>query len=187
MVRLKWGMEYKGYLVSTDNYMNLQVSSLEGVSLSLVRTRLADPCWPRLTLPSLRCDLPTQLANTEEYQEGASVGSLGEVFIRCVASFSRPQLAAHADLLLRACNRCNNVLQCVSSTPSTSDREADLPHLPAASAAQRNSRALTLPFHPCRAPSPSLQNSAGAHLRGPIGLVVQSCTNPSNVVLGERA
>lgn len=26
MVRLKWGMEYKGYLVSTDNYMNLQVS-----------------------------------------------------------------------------------------------------------------------------------------------------------------
>ncbi|BGP16578.1 hypothetical protein JCM10213v2_004580 [Rhodosporidiobolus nylandii] len=47
MVRLKWGMEYKGYLVSTDNYMNLQ------------------------------------LANTEEYQEGQSVGSLGEVFIRC--------------------------------------------------------------------------------------------------------
>jgi small nuclear ribonucleoprotein F len=28
MVRLKWGMEYKGYLVSTDNYMNLQVRSL---------------------------------------------------------------------------------------------------------------------------------------------------------------
>ncbi|BGP48574.1 hypothetical protein JCM10450v2_004450 [Rhodotorula kratochvilovae] len=24
LVRLKWGMEYKGYLVSTDNYMNLQ-------------------------------------------------------------------------------------------------------------------------------------------------------------------
>lgn len=47
MVRLKWGMEYKGYLVSVDNYMNLQ------------------------------------LANTEEYQNGHSVGSLGEVFIRC--------------------------------------------------------------------------------------------------------
>lgn len=28
MVRLKWGMEYKGYLVSTDNYMNLQVSRI---------------------------------------------------------------------------------------------------------------------------------------------------------------
>ena len=24
-VKLKWGMEYKGFLVSTDNYMNLQV------------------------------------------------------------------------------------------------------------------------------------------------------------------
>lgn len=27
-VRLKWGLEYKGYLVSTDSYMNLQVSTL---------------------------------------------------------------------------------------------------------------------------------------------------------------
>lgn len=25
VVKLKWGMEYKGYLVSVDNYMNLQV------------------------------------------------------------------------------------------------------------------------------------------------------------------
>ena len=28
MVKLKWGMEYKGYLVSVDGYMNLQVSYL---------------------------------------------------------------------------------------------------------------------------------------------------------------
>ena len=26
--KLKWGMEYKGYLVSTDAYMNLQVPCL---------------------------------------------------------------------------------------------------------------------------------------------------------------
>lgn len=26
VVKLKWGMEYKGYLVSTDGYMNLQVN-----------------------------------------------------------------------------------------------------------------------------------------------------------------
>jgi hypothetical protein len=26
-VRLKWGLEYKGFLVSTDGYMNLQVNS----------------------------------------------------------------------------------------------------------------------------------------------------------------
>ena len=24
-VKLKWGLEYRGYLVSTDNYMNVQV------------------------------------------------------------------------------------------------------------------------------------------------------------------
>ncbi|KAG1228029.1 hypothetical protein G6F35_002442 [Rhizopus arrhizus] len=46
-VKLKWGGEYQGYLVSVDNYMNLQ------------------------------------LANTEEFQDGVSVGTLGEVLIRC--------------------------------------------------------------------------------------------------------
>ena len=29
MVKLKWGHEYKGFLVSTDNYMNLQLASTE--------------------------------------------------------------------------------------------------------------------------------------------------------------
>lgn len=28
IVKLKWGMEYKGYLVSTDAYMNLQVPNV---------------------------------------------------------------------------------------------------------------------------------------------------------------
>ena len=28
-VRLKWGMEYRGFLVSTDAYMNLQLASTE--------------------------------------------------------------------------------------------------------------------------------------------------------------
>lgn len=27
IVRLKWGREYKGYLVSTDNFMNFQLSN----------------------------------------------------------------------------------------------------------------------------------------------------------------
>ena len=35
-VRLKWGLEYKGFLVSTDGYMNLQV---RGVSLSVIDCR----------------------------------------------------------------------------------------------------------------------------------------------------
>ncbi|XP_045595582.1 small nuclear ribonucleoprotein F [Procambarus clarkii] len=47
IVKLKWGHEYKGILVSVDGYMNLQ------------------------------------LANTEEYIDGQSTGSLGEVLVRC--------------------------------------------------------------------------------------------------------
>ncbi|XP_017772143.1 PREDICTED: small nuclear ribonucleoprotein F [Nicrophorus vespilloides] len=47
MVKLKWGHEYKGYLVSVDGYMNLQ------------------------------------LANTEEFIDGAVTGNLGEVLVRC--------------------------------------------------------------------------------------------------------
>ncbi len=29
MVKLKWGHEYKGFLVATDGYMNLQMASTE--------------------------------------------------------------------------------------------------------------------------------------------------------------
>lgn len=29
IVKLKWGMEYKGFLVSVDAYMNLQLASTE--------------------------------------------------------------------------------------------------------------------------------------------------------------
>ncbi|KAG9048887.1 hypothetical protein FS837_011796 [Tulasnella sp. UAMH 9824] len=28
-VKLKWGLEYKGYLVSTDSYMNIQLANTE--------------------------------------------------------------------------------------------------------------------------------------------------------------
>ncbi|KAI8927059.1 putative small nuclear ribonucleoprotein polypeptide F [Entophlyctis helioformis] len=29
MVKLKWGMEYKGYLLAVDSYMNLQLGNTE--------------------------------------------------------------------------------------------------------------------------------------------------------------
>lgn len=32
-VKLKWGLEYKGFLVSTDGYMNLQVRPIPSFSL----------------------------------------------------------------------------------------------------------------------------------------------------------
>lgn len=38
LVKLKWGMEYKGYLVSVDGYMNLQVNTslLINIIMSLI-------------------------------------------------------------------------------------------------------------------------------------------------------
>lgn len=53
-----------------------------------------------------------QLANTEEYQDGVSVGSLGEVFIRSVSAppFLPPLLAL---TIPRVALSCNNVLQYV--------------------------------------------------------------------------
>lgn len=90
IVKLKWGMEYKGvqvlehpshevftrhcsgFLVSTDAYMNLQ------------------------------------LANTEEYIDGSFTGNLGEVLIRCVPTPPHnPTNCRFADCCLP---RCNNVL-----------------------------------------------------------------------------
>lgn len=67
-VRLKWGLEYKGFLVSTDGYMNLQVSS------------------DRVCSAEMHAKIPfdLKLANTEEIQDGQSNGTLGEVFIRRV-------------------------------------------------------------------------------------------------------
>ena len=40
-VRLKWGLEYKGYLVSTDGYMNLQVGYIE-TTLTTARQHRGD-------------------------------------------------------------------------------------------------------------------------------------------------
>ncbi|NWX85072.1 RUXF protein, partial [Nothoprocta ornata] len=72
MVKLKWGMEYKGYLVSVDGYMNMQVSGGAGrAARQLVRGARANGA----------ARVP-QLANTEEYIDGALSGHLGEVLIR---------------------------------------------------------------------------------------------------------
>jgi small nuclear ribonucleoprotein F len=35
MVKLKWGMEYKGYLVSVDGYMNLQVMAFRAFDVTI--------------------------------------------------------------------------------------------------------------------------------------------------------
>ena len=70
-VRLKWGLEYKGFLVSTDGYMNLQVCFKATLCVYIILNML-------------------QLANTEEFQDGKSNGALGEVFIRYVLPVREP-------------------------------------------------------------------------------------------------
>ena len=54
IVKLKWGMEYKGYLMSVDNYMNLQVCA--------VAERKAILLHPRPVLPSGPVPFPPHLA-----------------------------------------------------------------------------------------------------------------------------
>ncbi|XP_054808815.1 probable small nuclear ribonucleoprotein F isoform X1 [Prosopis cineraria] len=57
IVKLKWGMEYKG--VSVDSYMNLQIKT---------RVQLSTFFFPM-------CKRICQLANTEEYIEGQFTGN----------------------------------------------------------------------------------------------------------------
>jgi len=42
VVKLKWGMEYKGYLVSVDGYMNLQLANTEEIIESQVAGNLGE-------------------------------------------------------------------------------------------------------------------------------------------------
>lgn len=93
IAKLKWGMEYKGYLVSTDNYMNLQVC----VRACALVHRCKCVC------------ISMQLANTEEYIEGQLTGQLGDVLIRYESGLrcAKQSLSCcHPPPVLR----CNNVL-----------------------------------------------------------------------------
>ena len=65
MCKLKWGMEYKGYLVSVDSYMNLQVFwwwsfySWQTLKNSLMGLRLEfwERCWSgNYFLAKFRCN-----------------------------------------------------------------------------------------------------------------------------------
>jgi hypothetical protein len=123
IAKLKWGMEYKGYLVSTDAYMNLQARTLlraptqhargallcarrggggtrapaGGASALALRARGGRPTLTRKGRPApLRAQ---QLASTEEYIDGQFTGNLGEVLIRCACAAPRAPLRdAHLPL-----------------------------------------------------------------------------------------
>lgn len=72
MVKLKWGHEYKGYLVSVDSYMNLQLANTEEHMDGQVTGK-------KSTNPIL---LSGNL-NFKRFPFPFSPGNLGEVLIRC--------------------------------------------------------------------------------------------------------
>ncbi|CAM2107070.1 unnamed protein product [Caretta caretta] len=107
MVKLKWGMEYKGYLVSVDGYMNMQLANTEeyidgalsghlghvtmslplnpkpflnGVTGKPVMVKLKWGMEYKGYLVSVDSYMNMQLANTEEYIDGALSGHLGGSF-----------------------------------------------------------------------------------------------------------
>ena len=70
IVKLKWGMEYKGYLVSVDSYMNLQLASTEEYIDGQVGAT-----WEALYV--------TAAEHGPLSSSSQMVGNLGEVLIRC--------------------------------------------------------------------------------------------------------
>ncbi|CDW54911.1 small nuclear ribonucleoprotein F [Trichuris trichiura] len=62
IVKLKWGMEYKGYLLSTDNYMNLQLAHTE----EYINGQLAGNLGETL----IRCNNVLYIRGLEEAEEG---------------------------------------------------------------------------------------------------------------------
>lgn len=57
-VKLKWGLEYKGFLVSTDGYMNLQVCPIHDFTYS---HRLTSDYFSLQIRRSSRMESPTVL------------------------------------------------------------------------------------------------------------------------------
>lgn len=64
LVKLKWGMEYKGYLVSVDSYMNLQLASTE----EWINGKLAGNLGEVL----IRCNNVLYIRGVEENEDKAS-------------------------------------------------------------------------------------------------------------------
>ena len=74
-VKLKWGQEYKGVLLSTDAYMNIQLDNAEEVG--------GTPCAPFLIVSLARSHAPRAAIIYVQYIDGDYAGKLGEILIRC--------------------------------------------------------------------------------------------------------
>eukprot|EP00752_Nemacystus_decipiens_P018460 g16550.t1 len=69
MVKLKWGMEYKGFLVSVDTYMNLLLTSTEEYVDGEFAGNLGDVL--------IRCNNVLYLRGAEEDEANAKAGGDG--------------------------------------------------------------------------------------------------------------
>jgi small nuclear ribonucleoprotein F len=93
LVKLKWGMEYEGKLLSVDSYMNVQVRFRRPPARAAARARRAPPA---------------QLGDTKEYIDGEMAGELGA---RPAPAFSSPtDLINVAPVAGEVLIRCNNVM-----------------------------------------------------------------------------
>jgi small nuclear ribonucleoprotein F len=62
VVKLKWGMEYKGFLVSTDSYMNVQLAKAEEFIDGVLTGNLGEVL--------IRCNNVLYVKGVEEEEEG---------------------------------------------------------------------------------------------------------------------
>ena len=71
IAKLKWGMEYKGYLVSTDAYMNLQLANTEEYIDGNFTGQLGEVL--------IRCNNVLYIRGVPDEQEGAAAGADAEM------------------------------------------------------------------------------------------------------------
>ncbi|XP_012519428.1 PREDICTED: small nuclear ribonucleoprotein F-like [Propithecus coquereli] len=65
MVKLKWGMEYQGYLVSVDGYMNMQLANTEKYIHEALSGHLGEVL--------IRCNNVLYIRGVEEEEEDGEV------------------------------------------------------------------------------------------------------------------
>lgn len=83
-VKLKWGHEYRGYLVSVDGYMNMQLANTEefidGQSTGMLAQSHGNCNWTESSA-CMRALFPREI--TQQIDSLSFAGHLGEVLIRC--------------------------------------------------------------------------------------------------------
>ncbi|THU66907.1 hypothetical protein C4D60_Mb05t19130 [Musa balbisiana] len=111
IVKLKWGMEYKGYLVSVDSYMNLQVQQC-AVSTRFSRCRMDEGNEMKRHLKTV-------------WEEGAAEEGLDDLVRQQKRSRGRPRKMTKEDNLVKEKSEAADKAEEAETAGSSScDREA---------------------------------------------------------------